>query len=307
MYPRKSADVDDAHSDRSSATCQSDDDGSAEVEVALGPLSETHFLTVTESQIEITPFNGYDSVLIMLHGIGDSASSWLPYAVRRGQKLPGTKLLLLQAPERRVTAMLGMRKNAWFDLQTLNVEEAIHDRCEGLDAADKILRRVIDLEITAGVPPYRIGLFGYSQGAAVVLWCAVRLPFCLACVVSLHGWMPRPTHFQCTQGGAMTPILMCHGEGDPLVPVDGADMTYLLLQNQGCSRLKYIRYEGVGHEFRKVEGEDVRKFLSTYLGEGSLKLPMQGVLGSPSGDFGAMRRAQRAGAGCDPWSGCTIA
>ena len=89
----------------------------------------------------------------------------------------------------------------------------------------------------------------------------------------------------------LTPILMCHGEGDPLVPVDGADMTYLLLQNQGCSRLKYIRYEGVGHEFRKVEGEDVRKFLSTYLGEGSLKLPMQGVLGRSSGDFGAMRRA----------------
>merc|ERR1719159_1526258 len=103
--------------------------------------------------------------------------------------------------------MFGVRKNAWFDLQTLNVEEAVHDGCDGLDAADKDLRRVIDQEIMAGIPPYRIGLFGYSQGAAVVLWCALRLPFCLACVVSLHGWMPRPAQFHGSRTAVSTPIL----------------------------------------------------------------------------------------------------
>ena len=52
----------------------------------------------------------------------------------------------------------------------------------------------------------------FSQGAAVVLYAALRLPHPLAAVVSLHGWMPRPRLFEGTPAARNTPVLMCHGE-----------------------------------------------------------------------------------------------
>ena len=34
----------------------------------------------------------YDSVLVLLHGIGDTMHGWLPYALRRAQKTPRLKV-----------------------------------------------------------------------------------------------------------------------------------------------------------------------------------------------------------------------
>ena len=57
--------------------------------------------------------------LTQMHGLGDSSMGFLDLFANLPIVKPSTKVLLLQAPNRRVTINMGMEMTSWFDIKVL--------------------------------------------------------------------------------------------------------------------------------------------------------------------------------------------
>lgn len=54
---------------------------------------------------------------LKLHGLGDSSQGYLDFFNKINIVKEGTKILLLQAPKRRVTLNKGYKMASWFDVK----------------------------------------------------------------------------------------------------------------------------------------------------------------------------------------------
>ena len=72
-----------------------------------------------DHSILIAPENPKNS-LIWLHGLGDSSEGFFDYFLEDNSPVyQGTRVLLLQAPDRPVTINGGMACNSWYDIKGL--------------------------------------------------------------------------------------------------------------------------------------------------------------------------------------------
>lgn len=135
--------------------------------------------------------------LVLLHGWGADADDLLDL----GEMLAGdsVQVLALRAPQPHP----GGFGRQWYDLQTPN--------WPGLGAARLDLQQRLE-ELASQVPLARTVLLGFSQGAAMALDAAGDLP--LAGLVACSGY-PHPDWEPKTP---QAPILLTHGEQDPVVP-----------------------------------------------------------------------------------------
>lgn len=60
----------------------------------------------------------------------------------------------------------------------------------GIKTAAKQIHSLIDAEVSAGIPPNRIVLGGFSQGGGLALYSSLTYPQKLAAVVGLSCWLP---------------------------------------------------------------------------------------------------------------------
>lgn len=128
----------------------------------------------------------------------------------------------------------------WFDIFALggNVNDLRGRQDEaGILATREYLNGLIQAEIGAGIPAERIVLGGFSQGGAMSLFSALTGPNKLAGVVGLSSWLPLDSKFseflQESDLNKKTPILMCHGTVDAVVPTELGKLTSELLKSSG--------------------------------------------------------------------------
>lgn len=96
----------------------------------------------------------------------------------------------------------------------------------------------------AGVDPRRVGLLGFSLGAYLALALATRDPRIIA-VAEFFGGLADPFT---ADAAKLPPVLVLHGEQDPVVPVEEArSLQRLLEQNRIPHEIKI--YPGQGHHF----------------------------------------------------------
>ena len=64
-------------------------------------------------------------------------------------------------------------------------------------------------------------LAGFSQGGAVALYTGLRYPERLAGILAMSCYLPFPERLAAEKSAANAdvPILLCHGRGDPVVPI----------------------------------------------------------------------------------------
>ncbi len=77
-------------------------------------------------------------------------------------------------------------------------------------------------------------------------------------VIALSTWLPLHTNFpgqlvQC-ENKFKTPILQCHGDSDPMVPLDWSKLSVAKMQSMGFTDISFKTYKGLGHS----STEDVR-------------------------------------------------
>ena len=111
----------------------------------------------------------------------------------------------------------------WYPL----TEEAQAQGWPGVpDALAAIDRHLVHLEQEHPWP--RTALLGFSQGAAMALEAAVHKP--LAGVVACSGYAHGGNPFQ----GLQAPVLLIHGQSDPVVPLQAGLQLQTALAAQGC-------------------------------------------------------------------------
>ncbi|XP_072855024.1 acyl-protein thioesterase 1 isoform X2 [Pogona vitticeps] len=131
------------------------------------------------------------------------------------------------------------------------------------------VKAIIEQEVRNGIPSNRIILGGFSQGGALSLYTALTTHQKLAGVVALSCWLPLRTSFP--QGPISCvnkdiPILQCHGDGDPLVPLLFGSVTSETLKAMiNPANVTFKTYSGMMHSSCIEEMMDVKQFIDKQL------------------------------------------
>jgi phospholipase/carboxylesterase len=157
--------------------------------------------------------------VIWLHGLGADGHDFVPIVPElKLPAEPGVRFVFPHAPVRPVTLNNGMRMRAWYDIRTLTAEGRADET--GLRESAARLADYVAKEQAAGIVPSRIVVAGFSQGGAVALHAGLRHAEPLAGILALSSYLPLASTLATERSAANreTPILMCHGLYDPVLP-----------------------------------------------------------------------------------------
>lgn len=159
------------------------------------------------------------AAVIWLHGLGADGHDFPPvvHALDLGDR--PWRFIFPHAPLRPVTINGGQRMRAWYDI--LSLTDAGLQDAEGIEASRAIVEARLDAESAAGVVPDRIILAGFSQGGAIALHTGLRHPQRLAGILALSTYLPLHGRLpsEAADANRDTPILMCHGSEDAVLPL----------------------------------------------------------------------------------------
>jgi phospholipase/carboxylesterase len=188
-------------------------------------------------------------LMIVLHGRGDTLDSYK--TLTSEINVTGLNYLLLNAP---FTESFGY---TWyddsFDLMDHRYKESL-----------KKLKGVLSSCLGAGFSQSDIFLFGFSQGARMVLDFFLHEDKRFAGVVALS---PRMSHFdpfpKLNNLQSDTPLFVAHGLYDPIIPFQETSNELISWQNQ-MKNVIFESYE-MAHEIDILEIQKVRQWLNDYL------------------------------------------
>lgn len=81
----------------------------------------------------------------------------------------------------------------------------------------------------------------------------------------MSGYLPKADTWRLSQVGQATPVLLCHGELDPMVKLQWAELTRDHLVAAGVADVQYRTYSNLEHSCNMDELEDVRAWLEERL------------------------------------------
>jgi len=196
------------------------------------------------------------TTVIWLHGLGDDGKEWSRLAEK--VSVNWAKFIFPTAPDQQ-SSLAQMSTNSWYDVTGLTVQQLRED-AEGIQQSINYIHSLIDDEIARGTPSERIILGGFSQGGCIALAAALsykeELGGCMACST----WFPRGIVDTPSPANAKLPVMLCHGEVDPIAKVEWSSKTFDYLTQLGVPTEGNI-YPGVGHEFAVMEVTDIREFI----------------------------------------------
>lgn len=173
-----------------------------------------------------------DACAILVHGRGGSAEGMLELAAATG-----LKEIAWLAPQ--------AEGGAWYPHSFL---AAIASNEPWLSASLDLLGGLVADCGTAGLPPGRVALAGFSQGACLAAEYAARNARRYGGLVLLSGGLigPPGTPREYTGSLAGTPVLLGCSDVDPHIPVERVHETARVLRSMGAYVDERI-YPGLGH------------------------------------------------------------
>jgi len=189
-------------------------------------------------------------LVVFLHGYGADGKDLIELGRQWRNWLPDAAFVAPNAPERCPASPMGRQ---WFALSNRAVDDAAGaaDRWQGTLKARPGIDAFLDRELTRlGLDESKLALVGFSQGAMMALHVGLRRPRAPAAIVSYSGLLVGPEHLGEAKArnlkGEPPPILLVHGDQDPMIPFDALllaseDLAKAGLPNQWHAAL------GVGH------------------------------------------------------------
>jgi phospholipase/carboxylesterase len=172
-------------------------------------------MTLKEYRIAPLASDSPESVVIFLHGLGDSGSGGLLDIGRMWQRaLPKTEFLCPDAPFVFDMAPPDFGGRQWFSLQEFT-QKSIED---GVKIAAPILNDYIEsIPSSRRLPPNRIALVGFSQGTMMALHVALRRKEAVAAIVGYSGRLVFGKDLL-SEKLSSPPVLLIHGTADAVIP-----------------------------------------------------------------------------------------
>ena len=202
--------------------------------------------------------------VIWLHGLGADGHDFAPIVPEL--RLPAGKavrFIFPHATSQPVTINGGMAMRSWYDILTPQLVKREDET--GIRVSEQAILALIAREIARGVPSANIVLAGFSQGCAMTLHTGIRVPFKLAGLMGLSGYLPLGDLAQAEHQSANldTPVFLAHGTYDPVVAPERAETSRAKLQELGY-KVQWHTYP-MPHSVCPEEISDISQFLQSVL------------------------------------------
>ncbi|MEP0336829.1 MAG: dienelactone hydrolase family protein [Alphaproteobacteria bacterium] len=154
-----------------------------------------------------------EQVVLLLHGVGSDGDDLINLATYFGRVLPKAVFIAPNAPFRFDGGPMGFQ---WFSLADPSKEKKL----EGVKMAAPILNALIDhLLAELGLDESKMALIGFSQGTMMALHVGPRRVKPLAGIIGYSGALVGD-ELLASEIKSKPPVLLMHGEADPIVPPD---------------------------------------------------------------------------------------
>jgi len=158
-----------------------------------------------------------DAAVIWLHGLGANGHDFEPVIPHLGlPESAAVRFIFPHAPEMPVTINGGMRMPAWYDIKAIAIDRTVDT--EQLVASATAVGDIIQSLREEGITDDRIVIAGFSQGGAVAYQLGLSWPEKLAGIFGLSTYFATADTIEIADANKQTPILICHGTQDPIVP-----------------------------------------------------------------------------------------
>jgi len=218
--------------------------------------------------IEIETAPNPAAAVIWLHGLGADGNDFAPIVPElRLAGAPAIRFVFPHAPMMAVTINNGHVMRAWYDVSFGDLEGNTRRADEtGVHASQASVGKLIEREISHGIPAHRIVIAGFSQGGAIALQTGVRYPHRLAGIMALSTYLPMADRLEAEASAANrdVPIFYAHGTHDPVIPLAMATASVAKLTTAGY-RVEWHEYP-MQHSVCAEEVGAVSAWLSRVLG-----------------------------------------
>ncbi len=153
-----------------------------------------------------------EQLVILLHGVGADGNDLFGLAPYFQEILPGTLFISPDAP---FSFDMGPFGYQWFSLRDMSPRA----RLDGVRETAPILDAFIDEKlIELGLGEDKLLLIGFSQGAMMALHVGLRRERRIAGIISYSG-MLAGEELLAAEIKSRPPVLLTHGDADPVLPV----------------------------------------------------------------------------------------
>ena len=221
-------------------------------------------MTALLPRVEIESAPTPTAAVIWLHGLGADGNDFAALVPQLDlRNCAPIRFVFPHAPDMPVTINGGYVMPAWYDI--LGTDLVQRQDTAGIHRSAAAITALIEHEMARGIAANRIVLAGFSQGSAIALHTGLRYPKRLAGIVALSGYLPLAESLAVERSFANTdtPILMCHGNMDPVVPIQRGEASRDRLSSLGY-RVQWQSYP-LEHSVHPQEVADISAFLQRVL------------------------------------------
>lgn len=177
-------------------------------------------------------------LIVLCHGYGADGSDLLGLAPHWQRLLPTAAFVAPNAPERCAGSATGYQ---WFAISRGNPSEMQ----QGVLSAAVLLNAFVDAELLRlGLAGDRLALAGFSQGTMISLHVGLTRAVKPAAIVGYSGLLAEsrtPTKLD-----SPPPILLVHGDADPMIPIQAMFESASALAHGGACVQWHVS-AGTGH------------------------------------------------------------
>ena len=172
-------------------------------------------------------------LVILIHGYGSNGDDLIALAPMWQKALPDAVFVSPNAPEVCPGSVGGFQ---WWGLSTMSVRE----RAEGAKRAAPVLDAFIDRELTRyGLSEEQLVLVGFSQGSMMALHVGPRRTRQIAGIIAYSGMLTDEAGLE-IELKTRPPVLLVHGEMDPVLPVSAFHNAQTVLERLGFDLTTHV-------------------------------------------------------------------
>ncbi|MGH6797625.1 MAG: alpha/beta hydrolase [Roseiarcus sp.] len=198
-------------------------------------------------------------LVVFLHGYGADGNDLIELGRQWRALMPEAAFVSPHAPERSPASPMGRQ---WFALSNRPPDDAAGDaeRWTGALKARGAIDAFLDAELKRlGLDDTKLALAGFSQGAMMALHVGLRRPRAPAAILGFSGLLIGPERLSEATArdglGAPPPILLLHGDQDPLIPFEAMFMAAEALATASIPTQWHLSL-GIGHG---IDAEGLRQ------------------------------------------------
>lgn len=176
-------------------------------------------------------------LVVLCHGLGADGHDLIDLAPEWAIALPDAAFAAPDAPEPCEGTAFGRQWFALWDRTPAQLQA-------GVAAGAAALLGFVEAELARlSLPPEAVALMGFSQGAMTALHAGLRRAVPPRCILAYAGALLDPA---IPPKPAFPPVLLVHGEADPVVPVTASHAAEAALRAAGVP-VESLYVPGLGH------------------------------------------------------------